>query len=99
MISTVIASGSTACGCGFTTTALPVTRLANMPGYAFHVGNVEQPIVTSTPRGTMRYVFSTRIGSGLAGFSHITRAGMRDISSYAYATASSARSCACGPPA
>ena len=31
-IATVMASGSTARGCGFTTTALPVTRLANRPG-------------------------------------------------------------------
>jgi len=50
----VIASGSTACGWGLTMTALPVTKLANIPGYAFQVGNVEQPIVRSIPRGTTR---------------------------------------------
>ncbi len=30
--STVMASGSTARGCGLTSTGLPVTRLANSPG-------------------------------------------------------------------
>ena len=48
---TVIASGSTAAGCGFTTTALPVTSEANSPGQEFQVGKVLQPITSATPRG------------------------------------------------
>ena len=48
----MIASGSTAAGCGFTTTGLPVTSEANSPGQEFQVGNVLQPITSATPRGT-----------------------------------------------
>ena len=73
--STVIASGSTASGCGFTTTALPVTSEANRPGQEFQVGNVLQPITSATPRPTTVKVFSIRIGSPLAGFSQVAVAG------------------------
>ena len=38
-------------------------------------------MVSAIPRGTSAKVFSIRSGSGLAGFSHSTRAGTRDISS------------------
>src|SRR3546814_6133843 len=49
--------------------------------------------------GTTVNVFSMRMGSCLPwGFSHEARPGMRDISFQAYATASSPRSWACGPP-
>ena len=77
---TVIASGSTAAGCGFTTTELPVTRDANSPGHEFHVGKVLQPITSATPRGTTVNVFSIRSGSPRAGFSHSAVAGVRVIS-------------------
>ncbi len=46
-----------------TTTALPVARSAKKPGKPFHVGNVQQPMTSPTPRGTTRNVFSIRIGS------------------------------------
>ena len=69
-ICTVIASGRIAFGCGLTITALPVARLANIPGYPFQVGNVLQPITRPTPRGTMRKCFSIFSGSFLpCGFS------------------------------
>ena len=60
---TVIASGSTAPGCGLTITGFPVTSEANRPGHEFQVGNVLQPITSARPRGTAVYVFSIRSGS------------------------------------
>ena len=52
------------------------------------------------PRGTTVYVFSITSGGRLpCGFSQRAVAGTRVCSAYAYATASSARSWACGPPA
>ena len=97
---TVIASGSTARGCGLTTTGLPVASEANRPGYEFQVGNVLQPMTSATPRGTTWNVFVIRSGSPLpAAFSHPAVPGWRVISAYAYATASRARSSACAPPA
>ena len=80
---TVIASGSTAPGCGLTTTGLPVTSDANSPGQEFHVGNVLHPITSATPRGTTVNVFSIRSGSPAAGFSHTAVAGVRVISVHA----------------
>ncbi len=77
---TVIASGSTAAGCGFTTTALPVTSEAKSPGQEFQVGKVLQPITRATPRGTTVNVFSIRRGSPRAGFSQTAVAGVRVIS-------------------
>ena len=79
---TVIASGSTAAGCGFTTTGLPVTSEANRPGQEFHVGNVLQPITSATPRGTTVNVFSIVSGT-LPGFSQRAVAGVRVISVHA----------------
>jgi hypothetical protein len=76
----VIASGSTAAGCGFTTTALPVTSEAKSPGQEFQVGKVLQPITRATPRGTTVNVFSIRSGSPRAGFSQTAVAGVRVIS-------------------
>jgi hypothetical protein len=76
---TVMASGSTAAGCGLTTTGLPVTRLAKSPGQEFHVGKVLQPMTSATPRGTTVKVFSIRSGY-LPGFSHSAVAGVRVIS-------------------
>ena len=49
---TEIAMGSTALGCGFTITALPVARLAIIEGQAFQVAKVAQVKHTATPRGT-----------------------------------------------
>ena len=71
---TVIASGSTADGCGLTTTGLPVTSEAKRPGQEFQVGNVLQPITSATPRGTTVNVFSIRIAATLPGFSQTARA-------------------------
>lgn len=83
-ILTVIASGSTAPGCGLTTTGLPVARDANRPGKEFQVGNVLQPITSAMPRGTMWKVLLIRSGSPLpAGFSQVAVAGVRAISRYA----------------
>ena len=81
---TVIASGSTAFGCGLTTTAFPVANEAKSPGHEFQVGNVLQPITNATPRGTTWKVFVIRSGSPLpAGFSHIAVVGVRFCSSCA----------------
>ena len=79
----MIASGSTAPGCGLTTTALPVTSEANSPGQEFQVGNVWQPITSATPRGTTVNVFSIRSGSPRPGFSQTAVAGVRVISVHA----------------
>ena len=76
---TVIASGSTAPGWGFTTTGLPVTSEAKRPGQEFHVGKVLQPITSATPRGTTVNVFSITSGC-LPGFSQRAVAGVRVIS-------------------
>ena len=76
----MIASGSTAPGCGLTTTGLPVTSEANRPGQEFQVGNVLQPTTSATPRGTTVNVFSIRIGASRPGFSQIAVAGTRVIS-------------------
>jgi hypothetical protein len=76
-----MASGSTARGCGFTTTGLPQARDANRPGQEFQVGKVLQPMTSATPRGTTVNVFSIRSGSPLPGFSQIAVAGTRVISS------------------
>ena len=75
----MIASGSTAPGCGLTTTGLPVTRLAKRPGQEFHVGKVLQPITSATPRGTTVKVFSM-VSGYLPGFSQRAVAGVRVIS-------------------
>ena len=78
-----MASGSTAPGCGLTTTGLPVTRDANSPGQPFQVGKVLQPTTIATPRGTAVKVFSIRSGSlsGFGpGFSQTAVAGVRVIS-------------------
>ena len=80
---TVIASGSTAPGCGLTTTGLPHTSDANRPGHEFQVGKVWQPMTSPTPRGTAVNVLSIRTGSPRPGFSHTADAGCRVISSYA----------------
>ena len=80
---TVIASGSTAPGCGFTMTGFPVTSEANSPGHEFQVGNVLQPITSARPRGTAVYVFSIRSGSPRPGFSQSAVAGTRPISWWA----------------
>ncbi len=77
---TVIASGSTAPGCGLTTTGLPQASDANSPGQEFQVGKVLQPMTSATPRGTAVNVFSIRSGASLAGFSQIAVAGTRVIS-------------------
>ena len=79
---TVIASGSTADGCGFTTTELPVTSDAKRPGQEFQVGKVLQPITSATPRGTTVNVFSIVTGT-LPGFSQIAVRGVRVISTQA----------------
>src|SRR4029077_19381171 len=79
---TVIASGSTADGCGFTITALPVTRDAKSPGQEFQVGKVLQPITSATPRGTTVNVFSIVSGT-LPGFSQTAVRGVRVISTHA----------------
>ena len=80
----MIASGSTARGCGLTTTAFPVTSDANRPGYEFQVGNVLQPTTRATPRGTMCQLLVMRSGSPRpAGFSQVAAAGVRAISAYA----------------
>ena len=63
----MIASGSTAPGCGLTTTGLPQASEANRPGQEFQVGKVLQPITSATPRGTAVNVFSIRSGSPFAG--------------------------------
>ena len=78
----MIASGSTAPGCGLTTTALPQTNDANRPGHEFQVGKVWQPTTSPTPRGTAVNVLSIRTGSPRPGFSHSALAGCRVISSY-----------------
>ncbi len=49
-IRTVSASGSTARGCGLTSTAFPVASEAKNPGKPFQVGKVLQPISSATPR-------------------------------------------------
>ncbi len=79
---TVRASGSTAAGCGFTTTGLPVTSEANRPGHEFQVGKVLQPITNAMPRGTMVKVFSIVSGT-LPGFSQRAVVGVRVISTHA----------------
>ena len=80
----MIASGSTAPGCGLTITALPVASEANRPGYEFQVGNVLQPITRPMPRGTTWNVLLIRSGSPLpAGFSQSAVAGWRVISACA----------------
>ena len=77
----MIAKGRTARGCGLTTTALPVTRLANRPGYEFQVGKVLQPITRATPRGTTVNVLAIRCGGRLpCGFSQTDSAACRVIS-------------------
>jgi hypothetical protein len=79
---------------------LPQASEANRPGYEFQVGNVEHPITRLIPRGTTVKVFSMTSGGRLpCGFSQRAVAGIRVCSAYATAIASSARSCACGPPA
>ena len=75
----MIASGSTADGCGFTMTGLPVTSDAKRPGQEFHVGNVLQPITSAIPRGTTVKVFSIVSGT-LPGFSQSAVRGVRVIS-------------------
>jgi hypothetical protein len=81
---TVMASGRTARGCGFTTTGLPVTSEAKSPGYEFQVGKVLQPITSATPRGTTWKVLVIRSGSPLpAAFSQPAVPGWRVISAYA----------------
>ncbi len=77
----MIASGSTAPGCGFTITGLPHAKDANRPGHEFQVGKVLQPMTSARPRGTTVNVFSIRSGSPLPGFSQTAVAGMRVISS------------------
>ena len=73
---TLIAAGSTALGCGFTITGLPVTSAANRPGYVFQVGKVPQPITSATPRPTTSNRFSITIGGFLpCGFSQRASAG------------------------
>ena len=58
------------------------------------------PITSPIPRGTTVNVFSITSGGRLpCGFSQRATGGTRVCSTYATATASSARSCACGPPA
>ncbi len=79
---TVIASGRTAEGCGFTITELPVTSDAKRPGQEFQVGNVLQPITSATPRGTTVNVFSIFSGT-LPGFSQVAVRGVRVISTQA----------------
>jgi hypothetical protein len=79
----VIASGSTAPGCGLTTTGFPHTSDANRPGHEFQVGNVLHPITSATPRGTTVNVFFMRSGSPRPGFSQTTVLGTRVISAYA----------------
>ena len=80
---TVMASGSTAPGCGLTMTGLPHTSDANSPGQEFQVGNVLQPITSASPRGTTVNVFSITSGSPRAGFSHSAVVGVRVISVHA----------------
>jgi hypothetical protein len=76
-----MASGSTARGCGFTTTAFPVASEANRPGYEFQVGNVLQPTTRAIPRGTTWYFFDIRSGSPRpAGLAQSAVAGVRVIS-------------------
>ena len=76
----MIASGSTADGCGLTTTGLPHTSDANSPGQEFQVGNVLHPITSASPRGTTVNVFSISNGSPRVGFSHSAVVGVRVIS-------------------
>jgi hypothetical protein len=89
----VIASGSTADGCGCTTTRLPATSEAKIAGHPFQVENEALPMTSPMPRGMTVYVFSSRppVPPGL---SHTAVGAIRVISRQDQASASRLRSSA-----